>query len=489
MICGATSRKRDGWAAMQGRGRGSAADARRAQAPDGRVEAGGRGPRAQAKEASEARESFETEAHELKQATRFTTRLSCDDRAEFESIRRKLRGEDTPQKEQRIISRPCSTRPSRNSRNNLEKFWAGPWTRRAAARFQKQQRPSLGETDQDEVTAAPGWDAMGTRRASDDPELADHLARRDKAIAMGLVDAPPDEWMEEERPEEPETEAERKLRELEERAFDGAAVQDEEAAPWPRAESLAQSAAPWNHARQRDRRARPPPPAPCRWRSPSPATTPRPRRADAGRAAARPPGHHRRDRRLPPDAPRPRRDERAGGGDAAAAERSRATTTPRRATVLEARLRGHAPRGRPPAPARRPRGRGVAGGPAETAEPAQPPAVHSLAACWRRALAARLRGLSYSPASCRRPLALAGPRPRGRRRAACGSPSATRGRASTAAARAPRAARRRRRRRRRRACSRRRHARRALGGRVSARRGGPAPMSRQRGGAGQSAEP
>ena len=55
--------------------------------------------RAQAKEASEARKSFETEAHELKQATRFTTRLSCDDQAEFESIRRKLRGEDTPQKD------------------------------------------------------------------------------------------------------------------------------------------------------------------------------------------------------------------------------------------------------------------------------------------------------------------------------------------------------------------------------------------------------
>ena len=195
---------------------------------------------------------------------------------------------------------------------------------RAAARFQKQQRPSLGETDQDEVTAAPGWDAMGTRRASDDPELADHLARRDKAIAMGLVDAPPDEWMEEERPEEPETEAERKLRELEERAFDGAAVQDEEAAPWPRAESLAQSAAPWNHARQRDRAARGlPPPAPLPLEIPEPSDHTTPRRADAGRAAARPPGHHRRDRRLPPDAPRPRRDERAArGGDAAAAERA-----------------------------------------------------------------------------------------------------------------------------------------------------------------------
>ena len=229
--------------------------------------------RAQAKEASEARKGFETEAHELKQATRFTTRLSCDDQAEFESIRRKLRGEDTPQKEAEdhlaSVQYEALEEQPKQPRKVLGRALDAA---RAAARFQKQQRPSLGETDQDEVTAAPGWDAMGTRRASDDPELADHLARRDKAIAMGLVDAPPDEWMEEERPEEPETEAERKLRELEERAFDGAAVQDEEAAPWPRAESLAQSAAPWNHARQRDRAARGlPPPAPLPLEIPEPS--------------------------------------------------------------------------------------------------------------------------------------------------------------------------------------------------------------------------
>ena len=194
---------------------------------------------ASSRKASEARKSFETEAHELKQATRFTTRLSCDDQAEFESIRRKLRGEDTPQKEEKdhlasvqyeALEEPPKSQPRKVLGRALD-------AARAAARFQQQrgQRPSLGETDQDEVTAAPGWEAMGTRRASDDPELADHLARRDKAIAMGLVDAPPDEWMEEERPEEPETEAERKLRELEERAFDGAAVQDEEAALIPAA--------------------------------------------------------------------------------------------------------------------------------------------------------------------------------------------------------------------------------------------------------------
>ena len=229
--------------------------------------------RAQAKEASEARKSFETEAHELKQATRFTTRLSCDDQAEFESIRRKLRGEDTPQKEAAdhlaSVQYEALEEQPKQPRKVLGRALDAA---RAAARFQKQQRPSLGETDQDEVTAAPGWDAMGTRRASDDPELADHLARRDEAIAMGLVDAPPDEWTEEERPEEPETEAERKLRELEERAFDGAAVQDEEAAPWPRAESLAKSSAPWNHARQRDRAARGlPPPAPLPLEIPEPS--------------------------------------------------------------------------------------------------------------------------------------------------------------------------------------------------------------------------
>ena len=229
--------------------------------------------RAQAKEASEARESFATEAHELKPAPRFTTRLSCDDRAEFESIRRKLRGEDTPQKDAddhlASVQYEALEEQPKQPRKVLGRALDAA---RAAARFQKQQRPSLGETDQDEVTAAPGWDAMGTRRASDDPELADHLARRDEAIAMGLVDAPPDEWTEEERPEEPETEAERKLRELEERAFDGAAVQDEEAAPWPRAESLAQSAAPWNHARQRDRAARGlPPPAPLPLEIPEPS--------------------------------------------------------------------------------------------------------------------------------------------------------------------------------------------------------------------------
>ena len=467
--------------------------------------------RAQAKEASEARESFATEAHELKQAPRFTTRLSCDDRAEFESHTEEAarRGhapegaddhlasvqyealEEQPKQPRKVLGRALDAA-------------------RAAARFQKQQRPSLGETDQDEVTAAPGWDAMGTRRASDDPELADHLARRDKAIAMGLVDAPPDEWMEEERPEEPETEAERKLRELEERAFDGAAVQDEEAAPWPRAESLAQSAAPWNHARQRDRAARglpPPAPLPLEIPEPSDHTT---------QNGERTPGAPRPDPQATIDATaaylqmrRDRaRDKRAArGGDAAAAGANpRATTTPRRATrSLEDARRGHVRL----AAARRRAARRAGAGAASRAAPAGRGAEPRRGAQGRRPPSwsgrSRLVGVvHWQPggrrAACRTarppasspPRASAGGRGRGgRRRAACGSPSATRGRASTAAARAPRAARRRRRRRRRRrACSEAPPAPGVRwGGRVSARRRGPAPMSRQRGGAGQSAEP
>ena len=233
--------------------------------------------RAQVAEASQAARPVEA-APEVRPDK--PARLSVDDQAEFAAIRRKLRSEATPQKREdpAPYDAPADAQTLRTLRTEAlaDEAYAGaaatPAPRkvlgraldaaRAAARFQappRGQRPSLDETDGGVVNAAPGWDMLGTRRSLNDPELAAHLARRDAAVAAGLVDAPPEEFHDDARPEEPETEAERKLRELEERAFDDAApAADEEASMW-------------TDARHRDRAARGlPPPAPLPLEIPEP---------------------------------------------------------------------------------------------------------------------------------------------------------------------------------------------------------------------------